>query len=111
MVKLINLKAAEEEAKLEMQKKEMCMQAKEIGPCDNHLERYYFDTSMGKCIKFDFGGCFGNDNNFESIDECESTCHMLIESAVIATPMMINMGIYFIEIKLILLFFLFAFSQ
>ena len=70
----------------------MCMQTKEKGPCDESLERYFFDTSMGKCLRFNFGGCYGNDNNFESIEECESTCHALIESAISAKPMLINMG-------------------
>ena len=96
----------------------MCMLPIERGPCMNYVERYYFDTSMGKCERFTYGGiefnqssiilvkdnfkfdscfllgCFGNDNNFESLDECESTCHSLIESAMNSKPVKINMGIW-----------------
>ena len=85
-------KAAEDEAKLEMQKKEMCMLPMEKGPCKEVHEKYYFDTKTGKCGKFIFGGCFGNLNNFESADECESTCHALIESAMAAKPIPVDMG-------------------
>lgn len=28
----------------------------EKGPCMNYVERYYFDTLMGKCEKFTYGG-------------------------------------------------------
>ena len=34
------------------------MQPKEKGPCMDYQERYYFETSMGKCQKFEFGGKF-----------------------------------------------------
>lgn len=38
-------------------------------------------------------GCHGNENNFESFEECENTCHSLIESAQNSKPMNINMGL------------------
>lgn len=34
----------------------MCMLPIERGPCMNYVERYYFDTSMGKCERFTYGG-------------------------------------------------------
>ena len=71
---------------------EMCMLPKEKGPCHDDQDRYYFDTEIGKCAKFLFGGCYGNLNNFESLDECESTCHALIETFMAAKPVAVNMG-------------------
>ena len=71
----------------------MCMLPKEKGPCKEDKERFYFDTKRGKCTKFMFGGCFGNLNNFESLSECESTCHALIETAMAVKPVSVNMGI------------------
>lgn len=48
------------------------------------------------CTSFFRKGCFGNDNNFESLEECESTCHSLIESAMNSKPAAkIDMGISF----------------
>jgi hypothetical protein len=68
------------------------MLPREKGPCKDDQEKFYFDTKTGKCEKFPFGGCFGNLNNFESLDECESTCHALIEMAMSAKPVAVNMG-------------------
>ena len=79
-------------ANLEIQKKEMCMEPLEPGPCTENIERYYFDEDMGKCMSFKFGGCHGNRNNFESKEECETTCHSLIESVETAKPKEIDMG-------------------
>jgi len=76
-----------------IQCKEMCMLPREKGPCKDEQEKFYFETKTGKCEKFTFGGCFGNLNNFESLDECESTCHALIEMAMSAKPVAVNMGI------------------
>lgn len=59
----------------------MCMQAKERGPCMAYHEKYYFNSYTAKCEKFIYGGCDGNDNRFDSLDECEHTCHSLIKSA------------------------------
>ena len=70
----------------------MCMLPMEKGPCREDHEKYYFDTNTGKCQKFSFGGCFGNLNNFESLDECESTCNALIESAMSAKPIPVDLG-------------------
>ena len=68
------------------------MEQREPGPCMNYQQRFYFDTSMGKCLSFKYGGCHGNNNNFESIEECESTCHALIESANKSKSPEIDMG-------------------
>lgn len=80
----------------------MCMLPKEKGPCMQYVTRFYFDTISGKCAKFTYGSCHGNDNNFETLDECEDTCKSLINAAMNAKPMSIDMGkhfgLYFYEI-------------
>ncbi|KAK2145581.1 hypothetical protein LSH36_670g00039 [Paralvinella palmiformis] len=35
---------------------------------------YYFNTQVGECQTFVYGGCGGNENNFERKEDCESTC-------------------------------------
>ncbi|CAF0898052.1 unnamed protein product [Brachionus calyciflorus] len=69
----------------------MCMLPREKGPCADYEQKYYFNTLSGQCEEFTYGGCNGNDNNFESLDECESTCHALIESASNSQILPINM--------------------
>jgi len=39
-----------------------------------YFPKWYFDSKLNKCKEFIFGGCQGNRNNFESIEECERTC-------------------------------------
>ncbi|GBL77953.1 Papilin, partial [Araneus ventricosus] len=43
--------------------------------------KYYFNHEEGKCKKFIYGGCKGNGNNFDSIEECERSCLRSAEDA------------------------------
>ena len=38
---------------------DICQLPKEVGPCFDLVERYYFDFQMGTCQRFEFGGCEG----------------------------------------------------
>ncbi|KAL2081279.1 hypothetical protein ACEWY4_023132 [Coilia grayii] len=49
------------------------------GPCKALRERYYFNIDTGYCESFEYGGCQGNDNNFETLEECEEMCMMTEE--------------------------------
>ena len=53
----------------------VCRLPKTRGPCHNVTRRFYFDASAERCRAFFYGGCQGNENNFESIEECQGTCH------------------------------------
>ena len=44
------------------------------GICDAALPRVYFDSSVGQCKDFIYGGCGGNANNFRNGEECEELC-------------------------------------
>lgn len=37
-------------------------------------DRFYFDIDTGRCEFFEYGGCQGNANNFETQQECEEMC-------------------------------------
>lgn len=51
---------------------EICTEPLEVGPCRGVYQRYGFDGT--DCVKFDFGGCRGNRNNFLRLDQCRETC-------------------------------------
>ncbi|KAL1444072.1 hypothetical protein MTO96_030056 [Rhipicephalus appendiculatus] len=42
--------------------------------CRGLIPRYYYNPAAGNCSLFYYGGCEGNENNFETIEECEETC-------------------------------------
>lgn len=46
----------------------------DFGYCRAKVQRYYFDIRRMKCNMFFWGGCAGNENNFKSLEECNSIC-------------------------------------
>ncbi|XP_068454813.1 pleckstrin homology domain-containing family G member 3-like [Clinocottus analis] len=56
------------------QKKARCAEPPLTGPCRASFLRWYYDPLNRKCSRFTFGGCEGNDNNFEEEDKCSDTC-------------------------------------
>ncbi|XP_060079100.1 fibrillin-2-like [Ylistrum balloti] len=53
---------------------EVCSLPMEKGPCKAYIYRYYYNHTQGLCMKFKYGGCNGNKNNFEDSDTCYKTC-------------------------------------
>ncbi|CDW57127.1 Kunitz BPTI domain containing protein [Trichuris trichiura] len=51
-----------------------CELPADTGPCKMNMIRYYYDKGSKKCKTFTYGGCHGNENNFESMEKCEATC-------------------------------------
>ncbi|VDD76790.1 unnamed protein product [Mesocestoides corti] len=44
------------------------------GPCKASIERFFYDTTSATCQKFIYGGCSGNANNFETLNQCLDAC-------------------------------------
>ncbi|XP_030633148.1 kunitz-type protease inhibitor 2 [Chanos chanos] len=51
-----------------------CHLPKEVGPCRGAFTRFFHNVTSQACEQFIFGGCRGNENNFMTQDECESSC-------------------------------------
>ncbi len=51
------------------------------GPCRMTKSniKYYFDKKKKQCLSFEYGGCRGNENNFDTFEKCETTCGLLIK--------------------------------
>ncbi|XP_078278927.1 tissue factor pathway inhibitor 2 isoform X2 [Rhinoraja longicauda] len=58
----------------------MCLLPMDTGPCKALFLRYFFNRLTQKCQMFPYGGCMGNENNFESKKECLSRCGRFIRS-------------------------------
>ncbi|XP_028930406.1 amyloid-like protein 2 isoform X1 [Ornithorhynchus anatinus] len=72
--------------------KAVCSQEAMTGPCRAVIPRWYFDFSKGKCVRFIYGGCGGNRNNFESEDYCMAVCKMMIPPTPLPTN---DVDVYF----------------
>ncbi|XGW03811.1 hypothetical protein V3C99_015174 [Haemonchus contortus] len=53
---------------------DVCSLPKERGPCDKYELRFYYNAELKECKYFFWGGCQGNKNNFEKVEDCEATC-------------------------------------
>lgn len=51
-----------------------CSLPKDMGTCNNFTVKHFFDTEYGGCSRFWYGGCEGNDNRFDTLDECKTVC-------------------------------------
>lgn len=54
----------------------LCALPADPGPCDAAIPRWHFDAVEERCALFVWGGCDGNDNNFESAAACASACEV-----------------------------------
>jgi hypothetical protein len=54
----------------------VCQLRPEPGLCYASIQQYYFNSQLGVCQVFIWGGCGdgANQNRFSTRDECERTC-------------------------------------
>uniref|UniRef100_A0A023FSP0 Putative tick kunitz 22 n=1 Tax=Amblyomma cajennense TaxID=34607 RepID=A0A023FSP0_AMBCJ len=52
--------------------RELCRQDMDDGPCRARIPRYWFNGRS--CQLFFYGGCEGNNNNFDSPEDCMKAC-------------------------------------
>ncbi|XP_069790850.1 carboxypeptidase inhibitor SmCI-like isoform X1 [Narcine bancroftii] len=53
---------------------EICILKADPGQCNALNKRYFFNILTRKCEEFTYGGCGGNENNFETKKECLAKC-------------------------------------
>ncbi|XP_046997028.1 balbiani ring protein 3-like isoform X1 [Schistocerca americana] len=58
--------------------RDVCFEPKDEGFCNTANDsRWYFNAEKNKCEIFNFGGCGGNQNSFESEEICNTVCPVL----------------------------------
>ncbi|XP_030254086.1 kunitz-type protease inhibitor 2 isoform X2 [Sparus aurata] len=68
---LLDLK---EEPKDEESNNIRCRLPPKVGSCRASFPKFFYNVTNQSCQKFVYGGCEGNDNKFDSQDECETVC-------------------------------------
>ncbi|XP_037836012.1 collagen alpha-6(VI) chain isoform X2 [Kryptolebias marmoratus] len=53
-----------------------CLLQQDSGSCQDYSMKWFFDTVQKECTRFWYGGCGGNNNRFETQEECEKMCVM-----------------------------------
>ncbi|CAC5359124.1 unnamed protein product [Mytilus coruscus] len=51
--------------------RDICSLPKVSETCKAYMPRYYYNKKVKKCLKFIYGGCEGNLNNFETLEQCK----------------------------------------
>ncbi|WKX99529.1 hypothetical protein Q1695_014424 [Nippostrongylus brasiliensis] len=52
----------------------ICTQPLRVGNCDRSVRRYWYSAATRECQSFEYTGCQGNDNNFETLVDCQTFC-------------------------------------
>ncbi|XP_052321616.1 amyloid-like protein 2 isoform X11 [Oncorhynchus keta] len=68
---------SQDEDKTLTEVKAVCTLEAETGPCRASMARWHFDMTTRKCVRFVYGGCAGNRNNFDSEEYCMAVCKRL----------------------------------
>ena len=53
---------------------DVCRLPSDIGTCGDFISAFFYDPLFGQCLEFFWSGCGGNENRFETIEECENRC-------------------------------------
>lgn len=53
---------------------DVCDLPKSVGSCQGYYPTWYYDQERKQCAQFVYGGCLGNNNKFQTRDECEHIC-------------------------------------
>ncbi|KAK3088649.1 hypothetical protein FSP39_021894 [Pinctada imbricata] len=51
-----------------------CEKPPVVGLCEGYFIRYFFNSTSRKCEQFVYGGCHGNENNFQTLEACQRGC-------------------------------------
>jgi hypothetical protein len=52
----------------------LCGQPLETGNCDGFSQRFGYSPAAAACVQFLYGLCGGNDNRFDTLEECNTAC-------------------------------------
>ncbi|KAM7402858.1 hypothetical protein PAMA_003669 [Pampus argenteus] len=66
------------------ERKVHCTELPNTGNCRDSLTKWYYNPVKKDCFRFNYGGCRGNENRFDSKESCLTVCRGITESDVFA---------------------------
>ncbi|XP_035530461.1 kunitz-type protease inhibitor 1a isoform X3 [Morone saxatilis] len=66
------------------EQKVRCTEAPDTGSCRHSITNWYYNPVQQDCFPFNYGGCLGNDNRFDSKDYCMKVCRGVTEKDIFA---------------------------
>ncbi|XP_012495880.1 PREDICTED: WAP four-disulfide core domain protein 6A-like [Propithecus coquereli] len=69
-------------------RKDICGLPQKVGPCLAYIPRWWYNKETERCSEFIYGGCQGNNNNFQSEAICMVTCQEKCKSQGPKSPVL-----------------------
>uniref|UniRef100_UPI003AAF00B8 kunitz-type protease inhibitor 1a isoform X1 n=1 Tax=Centroberyx gerrardi TaxID=166262 RepID=UPI003AAF00B8 len=66
------------------EQKVRCTEPPHTGNCRHSLSKWYYNPVRQSCFRFNYGGCQGNENRFDSEESCKRICRGVSEKDVFA---------------------------
>ncbi|XP_056151884.1 kunitz-type protease inhibitor 1a isoform X2 [Lampris incognitus] len=66
------------------EQKVRCTEPPYTGHCRDSITKWYYNPIQQRCFRFNYGGCQGNENRFDSMDSCRKTCTGVTEKDIFA---------------------------
>ncbi|XP_044021462.1 kunitz-type protease inhibitor 1a isoform X2 [Siniperca chuatsi] len=66
------------------EKKVRCTEFPDTGTCRDSISKWYYNPLQKDCLRFNYGGCQGNENRFDSREACIAVCWGITGTVAIA---------------------------
>lgn len=64
------------------EQKVRCTEHPQTGGCRNSISKWYYNPLQEECFRFNYGGCQGNENRFDTKEDCIAVCRGVTENDV-----------------------------